>query len=320
MEQRAKGHDRGQPQGIHHVEHAGGGRDVHSHADAERWSGPVPERTARERVAARRTGHRWRGRQRREAKDGWSALANHRWKRSRDTPLAEPRGVRLRPTSGLVREAVFNILGDTLEGARVLDLYAGTGALGIEALSRGAAGVPRSSRRKRRRARRSCRAWPEPVSASAERSLRGKLPGALKSAPGPFDLVLMDPPYHEDTAAETLNLLAERTGRRAERSSTSTEASTIRRNARRVSSNRSVASTATARSRCTRCRRGNEDRSLPGGIRPGNERSPGPGNPDDAPLRPSDRRRGEGPGQDGHVHVGRADRNVQEGRRASPAG
>jgi len=52
----------------------------------------------------------------------------------------------LRPTSDRVREAIFNLLingghGDPLQGARVLDLFAGTGALGLEALSRGAAGV-----------------------------------------------------------------------------------------------------------------------------------------------------------------------------------
>ena len=44
----------------------------------------------------------------------------------------------MRPTADRVREAVFNILGSRTEGARVLDLFAGTGALGLEALSRGA--------------------------------------------------------------------------------------------------------------------------------------------------------------------------------------
>ena len=53
--------------------------------------------------------------------------------------LAEPGGARLRPTSALVREAVFNVLGGRVEGAAALDLFAGTGALGVEALSRGAA-------------------------------------------------------------------------------------------------------------------------------------------------------------------------------------
>jgi 16S rRNA (guanine966-N2)-methyltransferase len=52
--------------------------------------------------------------------------------------LSAPRGARTRPTADRVREALFSVLGD-LEGARVLDLFAGSGALGIEALSRGAA-------------------------------------------------------------------------------------------------------------------------------------------------------------------------------------
>ena len=60
----------------------------------------------------------------------------------RGRPLATPRTHDIRPTTDRTREAVFNVLahrfGDRLEGARVLDLFAGTGALGLEALSRGA--------------------------------------------------------------------------------------------------------------------------------------------------------------------------------------
>jgi 16S rRNA (guanine966-N2)-methyltransferase len=52
--------------------------------------------------------------------------------------LVAPRGWRVRPTSDRVREAIFSALGERVEGARVLDLYCGTGALAIEALSRGA--------------------------------------------------------------------------------------------------------------------------------------------------------------------------------------
>lgn len=52
--------------------------------------------------------------------------------------LAAFRGADIRPTSDRVREAIFNLLGSSLEGARVLDLFSGTGSLGIEALSRGA--------------------------------------------------------------------------------------------------------------------------------------------------------------------------------------
>ena len=57
------------------------------------------------------------------------------------TPLTVPTVEGLRPTPDRVREALFNWLGTSIEGAQCLDLFAGTGALGIEALSRGAAGV-----------------------------------------------------------------------------------------------------------------------------------------------------------------------------------
>jgi 16S rRNA (guanine966-N2)-methyltransferase len=53
--------------------------------------------------------------------------------------LVAPRGWKVRPTSDRVREAIFSVLGTRVEGATVLDLYCGTGALAIEALSRGAA-------------------------------------------------------------------------------------------------------------------------------------------------------------------------------------
>jgi len=53
--------------------------------------------------------------------------------------LVAPKGWKVRPTSDRVREAIFSALGDRVVGARVLDLYCGTGALAIEALSRGAA-------------------------------------------------------------------------------------------------------------------------------------------------------------------------------------
>lgn len=60
----------------------------------------------------------------------------------RGRPLAAPKSDAIRPTTDRTREALFNVLahghGDLLDGARVLDLFAGTGALGIEALSRGA--------------------------------------------------------------------------------------------------------------------------------------------------------------------------------------
>ncbi len=57
---------------------------------------------------------------------------------SRGRKLAGPRGLNIRPTADRVKEALFNILSDRLAGARFLDLFAGTGNVGIEALSRGA--------------------------------------------------------------------------------------------------------------------------------------------------------------------------------------
>lgn len=58
---------------------------------------------------------------------------------ARGRKLLEPSGMDIRPTADVVKEAVFNIIQFDIEGRRVLDLFAGTGQLGIEALSRGAA-------------------------------------------------------------------------------------------------------------------------------------------------------------------------------------
>ena len=58
---------------------------------------------------------------------------------ARGRRLKAPKNIR--PTQGMVKQAIFNMVGPKIEGAQVLDLFAGSGALGIEALSRGAAGV-----------------------------------------------------------------------------------------------------------------------------------------------------------------------------------
>src|ERR1700712_2598809 len=59
----------------------------------------------------------------------------------RSRPLEAPRGTATRPTSDRLRETLFNVLAPRLEGARFADLYAGSGAVGIEALSGGAGHV-----------------------------------------------------------------------------------------------------------------------------------------------------------------------------------
>ena len=113
---------------------------------------------------------------------------------ARGVPLSEPRGARLRPTSGLVREAVFNIVGDAVQGAAVLDLFAGTGALGIEALSRGARHATFVEAEQA-----CCQAILASLSrtgfASVGTVLRGRLPAALSSVSGVFDIITLDPPY-----------------------------------------------------------------------------------------------------------------------------
>ncbi len=127
---------------------------------------------------------------------------------ARGTPLVEPRGLRLRPTSGLVREALFNILGDTIVDAVVVDLYAGTGAVGIEALSRGAGHATFVEGEAA-----ACQAIVASLArtglAPRAKVLRGRLPAALGSLEVPFDFIFMDPPYGLESAEETLHAAAE---------------------------------------------------------------------------------------------------------------
>jgi 16S rRNA (guanine966-N2)-methyltransferase len=110
--------------------------------------------------------------------------------------LAAPRGRATRPTPERVREALFSILGE-VSGERVLDLFAGSGALGIEALSRGAAEVTfvDSSSAAAGAVRRNL----ESLGAGAEVHRRDAL-AFLDSArlrARQYDLVLLDPPYRQ---------------------------------------------------------------------------------------------------------------------------
>ena len=123
--------------------------------------------------------------------------------------LRSPKSSVVRPTPGRVKEALFSILMHRIEGARVLDLFAGTGAIGIEAASRGAARV---------------------VSVEADRAIAGAIEEAVAqleigdvltvvAAPveralyrveGPFDIVYLDPPFASDVPVHLLKLLRER--------------------------------------------------------------------------------------------------------------
>jgi 16S rRNA (guanine966-N2)-methyltransferase len=118
--------------------------------------------------------------------------------------LQAPRGSRTRPTADRVREALFSMLSD-VSGARVLDLYAGSGALGIEALSRGAAAATfvESDPRAVAALRRNLEAVGSEAAVRRQDALR-----FLGRARGPFDLVFVDPPY--DAAVRLAEPLSER--------------------------------------------------------------------------------------------------------------
>lgn len=122
--------------------------------------------------------------------------------------LVAPKGHATRPTSDRVREALFSMLGD-VSGAAVLDLYAGTGALGIEALSRGATRAvfvenarPALEALRRNVETLGLRASSVVLTTPVVRAVRGLSPR------DPFDLVLVDPPYAQlAEAVQALELL-----------------------------------------------------------------------------------------------------------------
>lgn len=120
-------------------------------------------------------------------------------------PVADVAG--LRPTSERVRETLFNWLAPTIEGSRCLDLFAGTGALGIEALSRGAGSVEFVENSKV-----AVRALRESISAlSAENAVIHETDALafLKSEPSRlFDTVFLDPPFAAVSYEELCRLLA----------------------------------------------------------------------------------------------------------------
>lgn len=136
----------------------------------------------------------------------------------RSRPLLAPRGALTRPTSDRLRETLFNVLAQRIPGARLADLYAGTGAVGIEALSRGAREVLFAERGAPAVAalRSNLQALGIVSSYVLEsRSVAAALDRALENAVAPFDLVFLDPPY-EGLAeySATLSLLGSSRGSR----------------------------------------------------------------------------------------------------------
>lgn len=128
--------------------------------------------------------------------------------RLRSRPIAGPKGEGVRPTSDRLREALFNILahsyGDPVQGARVLDLFAGTGGLGVEALSRGASFALFVDRGVEARAL--VRANIEALGLGGVARIFRR--DATQLGPvhplTPFSLVFLDPPYGKGLAEKTL--------------------------------------------------------------------------------------------------------------------
>jgi len=126
---------------------------------------------------------------------------------ARGRRLKAPKGIR--PTQGMVKEAIFNLIGAAIADAQVLDLFAGSGALGIEALSRGAAGVTFVDREPRglailrqNLATLDLKARAAVVRADVVRWLEAS-PDQIKQA----GVVFMDPPYEDIVLDRALKVI-----------------------------------------------------------------------------------------------------------------
>jgi 16S rRNA (guanine966-N2)-methyltransferase len=122
--------------------------------------------------------------------------------------IAVPQGADLRPTADRVRETLFNWLGQRLDGAHCLDLYAGSGALGFEAASRGAARVVLVD--KDRAALAGLRRSREALGATATEIVAAEAEAYLASGGERFDLVFLDPPFRQNADASLLERLVPR--------------------------------------------------------------------------------------------------------------
>jgi 16S rRNA (guanine966-N2)-methyltransferase len=145
-----------------------------------------------------------RGRNDKGSPSGRLRIVAGKW-RSRLLPVAEEPG--LRPTSARIRETLFNWLASTIEGSRCLDLFAGTGALGFEALSRGAREVVFVENS-------ACAAAALEDSVKVLEATGARIHQAdairhLKREPEPFDIVFLDPPFADDLLEDLCRLLSE---------------------------------------------------------------------------------------------------------------
>ncbi len=124
------------------------------------------------------------------------------------TKLPVPDKPGLRPTPDRVRETLFNWLGQDLTGWRCIDIFAGTGALGFEAASRGAAEVLLCEQDPQLALK--LKAWQERLQAAAVRVERGDGVGLLRrQSPGSMQLVFIDPPFESNLFEPALKAAAD---------------------------------------------------------------------------------------------------------------
>lgn len=126
---------------------------------------------------------------------------------ARGRRLGELKGQETRPTTGKVKEGIFSALQFDIEGRRVLDLFAGTGQMGIEALSRGAKSCVFVDRRKdaAQLVRDNLAVCGFTESAQV---VCGDAMGYLGTLRAPFDLIFLDPPYADDTLKRAIAHIA----------------------------------------------------------------------------------------------------------------
>lgn len=127
-----------------------------------------------------------------------------RW---RGVPIVFPARPELRPTPDRVRETIFNWLQPVIADARCLDLFAGSGALGFEALSRGAAQVVLVDRD--RQIVEQLRATATKLATQQAECVMSEAQRFLSQAPTAFDIVFLDPPYASGVLAEVCQRLSE---------------------------------------------------------------------------------------------------------------
>jgi 16S rRNA (guanine966-N2)-methyltransferase len=125
--------------------------------------------------------------------------------------LKAPSGLELRPTSDKVKEALFNILASRIEGANLLDLYAGTGSIGIDALSRGAQSVVFVENNKRhfQFLKKNLASYPLEGRAETFATAAADFLRKARKSNRSFDIIFIDPPYQSKEIEKILPILQE---------------------------------------------------------------------------------------------------------------